>query len=556
MSVADKLNRLLDIKEDIKDAISYKTGQDAGDKMALWGDKIRAIIGGSGLSYEGFMAIKDVTANDLISGTFLRYVHSSEIEAISTRGMNYNPNLESIILPNCTTIESYAFDNCTILTEAIIPNCQSLGEGAFQYCSSLVDTDFGNITKIPATAFRNCSSLEYFNLSKVTDIGNSAFQNCSKLTGVDTSNATRIGNAAFMGCSSISNLDLSNADSIEGNALNGTKISSVRLKDGVTIGNGAFSNTLISSIDLSNVSSVGSYCFSGCQKLESVNLSGLTALEGGLFQNCYLLRMYEIPTHITQLKANSTFNGCTSMMSIILNHSTVPDLGNMQAQATDTQHLGIFNDQTVFVPDSMFSSYRYTYHWSDLVDKGRVRPLSELNNLGSYKPYMFRNRNFNSSRNLNGAIEGYTGVFTSSGYGSTPLGTIGAGTNYGNTIIAYNRTGAANPYWRDTRFTYLEIPSNLKSYTATWNSINGIYPYMSFFIMTEKTRYCNDENKPNGSFTHTFNNNQLKQLEAYDHLWMPIVLKCVPDLDFTLADLGLSITFTLTDDSTVTYNIW
>ena len=497
MNVTSLLNRLIEIKEDIKDAISYKIGQDAGDNMALWGDKIRAIIGGSGLSYEGFMAIKDMTANDLISGTFLRYVHSSEIEAISTRGMNYNPNLESIILPNCTTIESYAFDNCTGLTEALLPSLENLGEYAFQNCSSLADTNFISITKIPTGAFKGCSSLEYFNLNNITQIGNNAFQNCSKLTGVNTSNVTKFGNACFNGCSSITYLDVSNADSIEGNALNGTKVSSVNLKNGVALGSSALSNTLISSIDLSNVSSVGSYCFSGCQRLSTVNLSGLTAIEGGLFQNCYSLQLLEIPTNITHIKAGNTFAGCTSMLSVVLNHSTVPDLGNMSAKSDDTSHLGIFNDSVVFVPDSMFSSYRYTYHWSDLVDKGRVRPLSELNNLGSYKPYMFRNRNFNSSRNLNGAIEGYTGVFTSSGYGNTSLGTIGAGTNYGNTIIAYNRTGAANPYWRDTRFTYLEIPSNLKSYTATWNSINGIYPYMSFFIMTEKTRYCNDENKPN-----------------------------------------------------------
>ena len=533
MNITSLLNRLIEIKEDIKDAISTKLGIEAGDNMATYAEKIRMISSEQGLFYEGLMAIEDMNANHLVSGTFLKYAHSSEIQKITARGMNYNPNLESIRFPECTEIEAYALDHCTSLAEAYLPVCSTLGEGAFQDCKSLADITLGDITTIPNNTFKNCTALPYIDLYGVTSVGNAAFQ----------------------GCKNLDNITVSTLDNIGGNAFNNTHISSVNFKSGVTIGGNAFSNTYLTSVDLSNVSSLGTYVFSGCNRLESVNLSGLDSIPGGTFQNNYLLQLPTIPTYITSFGDGNTFANCYSTMSIVLDHSFVPSLGNQNPNSTYTGQYNIFGSQIVFVQDSLYSRYANTLNWRELVEIGKIRPKSELENLGSYKPYLLRNLNYNSSVNLNSIIEGYTGVFCITGTGRIPMGTYGSGTSYGNSIIVFNREGAANPYWRDSRFTFLEVPNQFKGYTATWNQLNGSYPMISFFLMTERSRFSNDENKGGGSFTKTCNSTQINQMAEFSGLWMPIVLKCVPDGNFSFEDLNLEITFTLMDDTTKTIRI-
>ena len=89
--------------------------------------------------------------------------------------------LTEITIPDkVTSIESYAFKNCTSLIEANVPDSvTSMGSYVFDGCSSLTDVSLGSgITSIPDYAFSNCESLEAIKIPyNVTTIGQYVFLN-------------------------------------------------------------------------------------------------------------------------------------------------------------------------------------------------------------------------------------------------------------------------------------------------------------------------------------------------------------------------------------------
>ena len=92
----------------------------------------------------------------------------------------------------CTSIGSYAFNNCGSLTSVTIGNSvTSISEGAFQGCASLTSITIPNgVTSIGSNAFNYCKSLTSIPIpNSVTSIGGYAFENCSGLTSI-TSLAT------------------------------------------------------------------------------------------------------------------------------------------------------------------------------------------------------------------------------------------------------------------------------------------------------------------------------------------------------------------------------
>ncbi len=89
------------------------------------------------------------------------------------------------IIPNSvTSIEEYAFYNCSGLTSVAIPNSVTdIGGYAFEKCSGLISITIPNsVTSIGNYAFRDCSGMTSVNISNsVTSIGESAFYGCSSL---------------------------------------------------------------------------------------------------------------------------------------------------------------------------------------------------------------------------------------------------------------------------------------------------------------------------------------------------------------------------------------
>ena len=213
-------------------------------------------------------------------------------------------SLTSIEIPDSvTSIDSYTFHGCSSLTSVVIPDgVTEIGKYAFEDCSSLTSVVIGDgVTSIGISAFSGCSGLTSVVISNsVTSIGGSAFRDCSSLTSIEIPDSvTSIGSAAFFGCSSLM---------------------SVEIPDGVTsIGSATFKNCVsLTSIQIGNgVTSIGnSATFENCVSLTSVEIpEGVTLIGASTFYNCSSLTSVEIPDSVTSI-GDYAFVDCSSLTTV------------------------------------------------------------------------------------------------------------------------------------------------------------------------------------------------------------------------------------------------
>ena len=119
-----------------------------------------------------------------------------------------NTSVTSVVIPaGVTSIENYAFYDCTALTSIFIPaSVTSIGKDAFGYCASLASVTIGNsVTSIGDYAFYACTRLTSITIpNSVTSIGFKAFNYCSSLISITIPNSvTSIGKDAFLGCTKL-----------------------------------------------------------------------------------------------------------------------------------------------------------------------------------------------------------------------------------------------------------------------------------------------------------------------------------------------------------------
>ena len=168
-----------------------------------------------------------------------------------------NIDIIQIIMGNSVdTIGSYAFENCSGLTNVTIPD---------------------SVTVIEEGAFYNCSLLNNVTIPDgVTVIGSFAFYYCSSLTNVTIPDGvTAIADETFNGCGGLTN---------------------VIIPDGVT--------------------SIGSRAFSNCTLLNNVIIpDSVTSIGSFAFYNCSLLNNVTIPDSVTVI-GNYAFNYCSSLASL------------------------------------------------------------------------------------------------------------------------------------------------------------------------------------------------------------------------------------------------
>ena len=191
-----------------------------------------------------------------------------------------------VILTNATKISSYAFYNCSMLTDITIPeSVTSIGNCAFYNCSMLADIPIPeSVTSIGYSAFRGCTSPTRVTISaSVTSIGEAAFSGCSSLvemtipfvggsvSAMSASSATRFGyifgTDSYTGGTSIRNY---------GNHYTTYYLPSSLRKVTILGGNildGAFYDcSMLTDITIpASVTSIGNYAFSGCRSLETIN---------------------------------------------------------------------------------------------------------------------------------------------------------------------------------------------------------------------------------------------------------------------------------------------
>jgi hypothetical protein len=183
---------------------------------------------------------------------------------------------DGVDLPLVTTIGTYAFSNCSNLTQVSLPQAATIDIYAFQNCSNLTQVILSQATSQAATignyAFYNCVKLMSVDMPQVTTIGTNAFQNCEELVSVDMPRATTMGTHVFLNC---------------------LKLPSVSLPLVTTIGNNAFQN---------------------CPELTSVSLPKVTTIPAAAFYGCLLLATVDIPA--AGGMANNAFAKCPALTTI------------------------------------------------------------------------------------------------------------------------------------------------------------------------------------------------------------------------------------------------
>ena len=158
-----------------------------------------------------------------------------------------------------TSIDNFAFYNCSVTSVTIPNSVTSIGEYAFRGCSGLTSVTIGNsVTSIGQYAFEFCRSLTSVNIpNSVETIGVKAFRHCESLTTVTIpGNVKTLEEGIFSEC---------------------YNLTTATIEEGVeTIGTGVF--YMDTSVDNSfsvvsipnSVTSIGSRAFYGCRGLTDV----------------------------------------------------------------------------------------------------------------------------------------------------------------------------------------------------------------------------------------------------------------------------------------------
>lgn len=116
---------------------------------------------------------------------------------------------------NIERISTFAFYNCTELTNVNFSNIEDINGRAFSGCTKLVNIDSSKIKTVYAFAFTGCTALESVNLPNC-ELINAAFSGCTNLTDVRLDNIINLGNSSFKECSKLVNFYAPKATKMQG----------------------------------------------------------------------------------------------------------------------------------------------------------------------------------------------------------------------------------------------------------------------------------------------------------------------------------------------------
>ena len=258
-----------------------------------------------------------------------------------------------VIDDGVTSIGSYAFYNCTELTNIAIPDSvQSIGGYAFYKCTALTEITIPNgVTSIGDFVFYNCSRLSEINIpDSVLSVGHGAFSGCSNLNNISIPvGTTSIGHDAFYNCSNLNEINVPDSvTNIGRNAFYNTNYynedsnwengvlyigkclidvddaaitENYSVKDGTkVIACEAFAYcSVIKSVSIpDSVVNIGESTFYGCYNLTDVNFgNGITEINEYTFVDCSALERVELPDAVKRVGYRA-FYSCSALNKIEL----------------------------------------------------------------------------------------------------------------------------------------------------------------------------------------------------------------------------------------------
>ncbi len=293
--------------------------------------------------------------------TSVEFEKGSVCESIGNYAFGYSTSLESVTIgESVTSINRYTFYNCTALESIMVDENNAEyksidgvlyskdGTTLIFYPAGKLDTCFiipNSVTTIEEYAFYNCTSLESVTIpDSVTTIEECAFYNCTALESVTIGDSvTSIGNGAFRDCTALSEIkfnaiamnDLSSGNSVFYNA--GKNGDGVKVTIGKNVTkipaylfcpanhSSSYSPKIIS-VEFEEGSvceSIGNYAFYYCTSLESITIpDSVNTIGESAFSGCTSLESITIPDSVTSI-GSSSFYGCSKLKLVIIDSPTI-----------------------------------------------------------------------------------------------------------------------------------------------------------------------------------------------------------------------------------------
>ena len=210
-----------------------------------------------------------------------------------------NNQLQTVYLPNCVTVNNWAFAYCRNLTSVNLPICTTFsGNNQFYYNVSLSQIYVPLLKNVPNYAFGECYNLKSIDLPEATYIGSSAFYRCSSLSQINIPKVSVISQYAFSGCNSLKSIYAPECISFSG----GIQFNMC---------------TELETVDFPILYSMSKYTFNSCHKLVSVSMPLLLNIDNNTFAYCSALSELNLPFLLSFFSDNN-FNDCSSLEKISL----------------------------------------------------------------------------------------------------------------------------------------------------------------------------------------------------------------------------------------------
>lgn len=333
----------------VRDSFNFNFLREAYDMQIL---QFPIAINGQSFS-DGMAAFEYILSNDITNVNFdgdvevIKFVDGDDYTVTSiveTSGFS-NCTKEIVLLENITTIDYYAFYNCSELNSIDLTHCI-------------------NLTKIGNFAFGNCLNLKNIYIPKnVSEIIDTAFHNCNNLKTI-TVNESNINFSSENGV-----LYNKNKSSLLKYPV-AKKETFFSIPNSVTaINDNAFSycENLENIVMPEFVTNIGMTAFYGCINLKSITIpSNVNVIETSVFTKCTSLTSIEIPSKVTSIKSYA-FYDCTSLAEIIVLAETPPTIQSSTfSNGTD--------NRVFYVPDASVDVYKQATNWTRYADQ--IQPLS------------------------------------------------------------------------------------------------------------------------------------------------------------------------------------
>ncbi len=258
-------------------------------------------------------------------------------------GFYYNLSGDSAIVTNSSAmnLDNNSYKGAITIPETITYEGQTyrvttIGASAFAYCTSLYSVTAEHITSIEMFAYSECTSLTHISLSpQLHTIGAFAFNNCTALSGITLPAALlNIEHDAFMGCNALTQINIpANVRTIGIGAFAGTE-SMVAIEVDTNNENYYSANnciverasqTLIAGCRTSTipntVTTIGAQAFTGCRGLNQMIIpANVTRIEDYAFALCTGMKQLIINNSVTHL-GSCALLGCSGLTSLLIPHT-------------------------------------------------------------------------------------------------------------------------------------------------------------------------------------------------------------------------------------------